>query len=237
MHIESFRRACVAIVSSEPAVARHADAGCRRCRRHERRDRRRPHRTDARAQSMPTLARDGRAREARGARRRCGRRRGPSRGALGGGDRRRSRDRIGEAPAGGDALAVIGIVFVVLSFSSSTASSTSSRRREPDARRRSRHSRSRSTGCAASPPLADGLRPRRATLDRAPATPFFPQEDYQCGPAALATLLRRERPRRHAGNARAGSLRPGASRQPAARDDRRDAPPWPAAVCAVDHGR
>jgi tetratricopeptide (TPR) repeat protein len=45
------------------------------------------------------------------------------------------------------------------------------------------------TGCAASPPLADGLpraAPRAIELDR---TPFFPQEEYQCGPAALATLL------------------------------------------------
>jgi hypothetical protein len=44
-------------------------------------------------------------------------------------------------------------------------------------------------GCAASPPLAAGLpasAPRAIELD---ATPFFPQEDYQCGPAALATLL------------------------------------------------
>ena len=44
-------------------------------------------------------------------------------------------------------------------------------------------------GCATSPPLADGLpasAPRTIELD---ATPFFPQEDYQCGPAALATLL------------------------------------------------
>ncbi len=46
------------------------------------------------------------------------------------------------------------------------------------------------SGCAvqtprllASPP--DGL-PRRVELS---ATPFFPQEDYQCGPAALATAL------------------------------------------------
>ncbi len=44
-------------------------------------------------------------------------------------------------------------------------------------------------GCAASPPLADGLpasAPRAVELD---STPFFPQEDYQCGPASLATLL------------------------------------------------
>ena len=45
-------------------------------------------------------------------------------------------------------------------------------------------------GCAASPQLADGLArgaPRSIELRE---TPFFPQEDYQCGPAALATLLR-----------------------------------------------
>jgi hypothetical protein len=45
-------------------------------------------------------------------------------------------------------------------------------------------------GCAASPPLKDGLpasAPRAIALD---ATPFFPQEDFQCGPAALATLTR-----------------------------------------------
>jgi tetratricopeptide (TPR) repeat protein len=44
-------------------------------------------------------------------------------------------------------------------------------------------------GCALSPPLADGLpesAPQKIELD---STPFFPQEDYQCGPAALATLL------------------------------------------------
>jgi tetratricopeptide (TPR) repeat protein len=44
-------------------------------------------------------------------------------------------------------------------------------------------------GCAASPPLADGLpaaAPRSIELD---GTPFFPQEEYQCGPAALATIL------------------------------------------------
>ncbi len=45
-------------------------------------------------------------------------------------------------------------------------------------------------GCAASPPLAEGLSrdaPRSIELS---ATPFYPQEEYQCGPAALATLLR-----------------------------------------------
>jgi len=48
------------------------------------------------------------------------------------------------------------------------------------------------TGCASSGPrLKDyttgaGPLPARVELD---ATPFFPQRDYQCGPAALATLL------------------------------------------------
>ena len=45
-------------------------------------------------------------------------------------------------------------------------------------------------GCATSPPLADGLSldaPRAIELD---TVPFFPQDDYQCGPAALAMLLR-----------------------------------------------
>lgn len=45
------------------------------------------------------------------------------------------------------------------------------------------------TGCAASPPLAAGLpatAPRAIELAR---TPFFPQDEYQCGPAALAMLL------------------------------------------------
>lgn len=44
-------------------------------------------------------------------------------------------------------------------------------------------------GCAASPTLAERLPagvPRSVELT---ATPFFPQEDYQCGPAALATVL------------------------------------------------
>ncbi|MGH8129712.1 MAG: PA2778 family cysteine peptidase, partial [Steroidobacteraceae bacterium] len=45
-------------------------------------------------------------------------------------------------------------------------------------------------GCAGSPPLAEGLSrdaPRSIELS---ATPFFPQDEYQCGPAALAMLLR-----------------------------------------------
>lgn len=44
-------------------------------------------------------------------------------------------------------------------------------------------------GCAASPTLAERLPagvPRAVELA---ATPFFPQEAYQCGPAALATVL------------------------------------------------
>ena len=46
------------------------------------------------------------------------------------------------------------------------------------------------TGCAASPPLAEGLPagfPRSIELA---GTPFFAQDEYQCGPAALATVLR-----------------------------------------------
>ena len=45
-------------------------------------------------------------------------------------------------------------------------------------------------GCAASPPLADGLSPQAPRSIELGATPFFPQEEYQCGPAALAMLLR-----------------------------------------------
>lgn len=45
-------------------------------------------------------------------------------------------------------------------------------------------------GCAASPPLADGLLPDRPRAVELRGTPFFPQEELQCGPAALATLLR-----------------------------------------------
>lgn len=45
-------------------------------------------------------------------------------------------------------------------------------------------------GCAASPPLADGLSPKAPRSIELGATPFFPQDEYQCGPAALATLLR-----------------------------------------------
>jgi len=44
-------------------------------------------------------------------------------------------------------------------------------------------------GCAASPPLADGLPDPAPRAIELASTPFFPQDDYQCGPAALATLL------------------------------------------------
>lgn len=39
-------------------------------------------------------------------------------------------------------------------------------------------------GCAAAPQLPSGARPEELT-----GVPFFPQTDYQCGPAALATVL------------------------------------------------
>ncbi len=45
------------------------------------------------------------------------------------------------------------------------------------------------TGCAASPPLAAGLSADAPRSIELASTPFFPQEEYQCGPAALATLL------------------------------------------------
>src|SRR5690606_1403568 len=41
-------------------------------------------------------------------------------------------------------------------------------------------------GCASAPPLQRGDLPQRVELAD---TPFFPQDDYQCGPAALATML------------------------------------------------
>jgi hypothetical protein len=44
-------------------------------------------------------------------------------------------------------------------------------------------------GCAASPPLSGGLPPAAPRSIELDSTPFFPQEDYQCGPAALATIL------------------------------------------------
>jgi len=45
-------------------------------------------------------------------------------------------------------------------------------------------------GCAGSPRLAEGLPPASPRIIELADTPFFPQQDYQCGPAALATLLR-----------------------------------------------
>lgn len=45
------------------------------------------------------------------------------------------------------------------------------------------------TGCAASPPLAAGLPAAAPRVIELARTPFFPQQQYQCGPAALATLL------------------------------------------------
>lgn len=45
-------------------------------------------------------------------------------------------------------------------------------------------------GCAASPPLADGLAGHAPRSIELSATPFYPQEEYHCGPAALATILR-----------------------------------------------
>ena len=45
-------------------------------------------------------------------------------------------------------------------------------------------------GCAASPPLARGLPPGQPRAVELRDTPFFPQEAFQCGPAALATALR-----------------------------------------------
>jgi tetratricopeptide (TPR) repeat protein len=45
-------------------------------------------------------------------------------------------------------------------------------------------------GCAASPPLAEGIPPAMPRALELRDTPFFPQEDFQCGPAALATVLR-----------------------------------------------
>lgn len=43
-------------------------------------------------------------------------------------------------------------------------------------------------GCAADPFAAPDLRDYQSPVELA-GTPFFPQEDYQCGPAALATVL------------------------------------------------
>jgi len=44
-------------------------------------------------------------------------------------------------------------------------------------------------GCSLSPPLADGLPATAPRSLELASTPFFPQEQYQCGPAALATQL------------------------------------------------
>jgi hypothetical protein len=44
-------------------------------------------------------------------------------------------------------------------------------------------------GCAASPTLAERLPAGLPRSIELAATPFFPQQDYQCGPAALATVL------------------------------------------------
>lgn len=44
-------------------------------------------------------------------------------------------------------------------------------------------------GCAASPPLASGLPAGMSRSLELRETPFFPQEEFQCGPAALATVL------------------------------------------------
>lgn len=45
------------------------------------------------------------------------------------------------------------------------------------------------TGCAASPPLAAGLSASAPRSIELAHTPFFAQDEYQCGPAALAMLL------------------------------------------------
>ena len=113
MRIESFRRACVARCECEPRLARHAGARRGQRRRHGRRDRGEPD-ANARAVVDATLARaDVRAKLAE---------MGVEPAAIEGrlaalSDRTRSRrspTRSQSAPAGGDALAVIGIVFVVL---------------------------------------------------------------------------------------------------------------------------
>ncbi len=44
-------------------------------------------------------------------------------------------------------------------------------------------------GCAGSPPLAEGLAHNAPRSIELSATPFYPQQEYHCGPAALATLL------------------------------------------------
>jgi len=44
-------------------------------------------------------------------------------------------------------------------------------------------------GCAGSPRLAEGLPPAAPRSVELASVPFHPQEDFQCGPAALATVL------------------------------------------------
>lgn len=44
-------------------------------------------------------------------------------------------------------------------------------------------------GCAVSPPLANGIPAALPRTLELRDTPFFPQEEYQCGPAALAAVL------------------------------------------------
>lgn len=44
------------------------------------------------------------------------------------------------------------------------------------------------TGCAGQPPLTEGPETARVEIELA-STPFHPQQTYQCGPAALATVL------------------------------------------------
>ncbi|HEU0226038.1 MAG TPA: PA2778 family cysteine peptidase [Steroidobacteraceae bacterium] len=44
-------------------------------------------------------------------------------------------------------------------------------------------------GCASSPRLAEGLPPAAPRSIELASVPFHPQEDFQCGPAALATVL------------------------------------------------
>lgn len=44
-------------------------------------------------------------------------------------------------------------------------------------------------GCASSPRLAEGLPPAAPRSIELVSVPFHPQEDFQCGPAALATVL------------------------------------------------
>ena len=43
--------------------------------------------------------------------------------------------------------------------------------------------------CASPPPVMPQLLPQPATAVELSDTPFFPQDEYQCGPAALATVL------------------------------------------------